>query len=207
MMDVYSPPTQKKANIMSISSPTLEQPVSPPEKFGLELRPRQLSDFHFTFQAGGILLLLALLTVAGANQLVGPEWLGYAMVALGMVAGAVTLLLFLASFSDPGDRIYEYNEEGYRLSKEWQNEVLKPFLEQKYGITFVSGRVFTDYGLRTATKDYRTFEVHLHGVKFHRVYTGKDFLARFYYPEVTGEIWLEEVVQPDRPRTVALETV
>lgn len=184
----------------------VKQPESPPKDWGVTPRKRTPKDYIYVF-------IFSILTVLAAAYAYSPSTFGSDIAradrpwlwGLSAVLGCVTLFIFS---NDPGGAYREADEIANEKSNAWQKDVLIPYLEKRYGITFRSeGSLFGGWGFPMAYKDNQTIEVSIHGVKSERKSFDpqSDSVFRYFRNFEVTTIWLEEVIRPDQIRFRALE--
>lgn len=190
---------------MVIANETIALPENPPHRWGVEVRSRTLKDYRNVAIAS--LIFLALLFFA-----VSPGWLGVDLSVDNRVPfwvfGGMAGIAVLVTLSDPGAVVAEADYEAARRSSKWQQEVLIPFLEKKYGIEIPENSLAPSWGWSRAYKDKRTLEFNSHGIRFERDSFNKSFdgTGRYFHNiTLKDDVWLEEVIRPDRVTFRAME--
>lgn len=173
------------------------QPESPPQGWGVTPRKRVLKDFKFVIIWSFVTISLTVFLIA--PQLFGVYELGQDYRVTLYIALAILFFITLAQFGDPGRVAREADVEADIRCKEWIKNVLKPFLEEKYGVKFTTGLGLYSWGNPRAVKDERTIEVAIRGVRVYRSSFIRDYdSATWGYLDVQleDEVWMEEVIRP-----------
>lgn len=181
---------------MLIANDTTVQPENPPKNWGVEVRPAKLMDYKW-------FILFALISLAFLSLGVMPGLYGLELPqgdrnACGFIGGIVGIVAVLSSLRDPGHRYAEADSIAKRRSLKWQNEILIPFLEAKYGITITSMK-FHGWGWSHAVKDNRSFEFKDHGIMFERASfdPSNELIFQYFHNIRLEKVWLEEVDRSD----------
>lgn len=190
---------------MLIANDTTVQPASPPKNWGVEVRTRTLKDYRNVAIASLIFLTLLFFGFS-------PGWLGVNLstddrVPFWVFSGMAGIAV-LVTLSDPGRVVAQADSIAARRSLDWQQEVLIPFLEKKYGIEIPKQSLAPTWSWNRAYKEKRTLEFNPHGIRFERASFNKNFDGTGnYFHNITlkDEVWLEEVIRPDRVTFRAME--
>ncbi|MBC9704974.1 MAG: hypothetical protein H9W81_08360 [Enterococcus sp.] len=188
---------------MLITKQKIAQPENPPARWGVEPRAAKLWDYKWVALFGTLFLVpLAIAAV--------PGWFGIDIpsgdrAGWGFIA-AMLCFVFLGSMGDPGGRYAEANAIADKRSEKWQREVLIPFLEEKYAIT-IPGNPFNTWGWCRAQKGKKTIEFHYHGIHFERdsFKPDSDGVSDYFCNvKLDDDVWIEEVISPDRVKFRAI---
>lgn len=161
-------------------------PVSPPKDWGIKTRKHTLSDWKGVIHLGSI-SLTALLVVAGIfmnqdllKQIVPETVLNHILVGGSFVVCVlivVTLVIAIGANELP-DR--QARAERAKIAREWENNVLIPFLEKRYGFrVFSNGSILRGYGKTEVKYQDRYFAIRIHGVKvnYHNIDSDEWFVT------------------------------
>lgn len=189
---------------MVIANEKIVQPASPPKRWGVEVRPRTLKDYRSFALALSIFLIFLFLIVS-------PGWFGVDLskdsrLAVGLFLVGPAGITALVTLSDPGRVLGAANDLARQRSYQWQQDVLFPFLEAKYGIT-IPEQSLNSFGWNRAYKDNRTIEFNPHGVIFENDNFVEGSDDRGFDNIRLTDVWLEEVVRPDQVSFRAMEEV
>lgn len=193
---------------MVVLDKTLALPDSPQTGWGVELRKLTIRDFR------GFLIFLSLIVPLGvtaslpesSNIMLGHASLSEASFFLGCVLSFFSLFALGFAFSN---RREEACSKARAKSKEWQKNVLIPYLEKKYGMTVMSDNLF-GWNYPYARIGNKSIKFAFHGVAIDTDYRfGESYSFRNFV--VGREIWAEEVVEPEkvsfRPLPVVTENM
>lgn len=189
---------------MVIANETIAQPENPPKRWGVEVRPRTLKDYRNVAIAS--LIFLIFVSLALIPSLPGGTYTAEDGIAFWVLSGFAGVVL-MVTLGDPG----RVNEEADALASKrayaWQQEVLFPFLEKKYGIEIPEQRL-DSWGWNRAYKGKRSLEFNPHGIvlEYDTFDTSSDRLnGGFYNITLNDDVWIEEVIRPDRVTFRAME--
>lgn len=196
---------------MVILNSTLEVPQIPKMGWGIVKREHRKSDFIGSMRCFVFVLLFAgLMFIPAIHHIQLPTaenadpiyLIGFIIAGL-IISVIVTLYMLNGDFNEPR---YEAMSETRRLATAWEDDILQPYLAEKYGLKFMTGTKLFSYGWTHAYYEGRSIQIRINGVQ-------RDFDATFardygemvyYYKQTEPEIWVEEVIQPD---TVSFRTL
>lgn len=171
-------------------------PATPPSDWGVVERKLTMRDFAFTFKAFACTLvcLVLILTPGLADFKVGQSSVREFGIYLGIISALATLF---SAWGASGNPHSEAVRECNRRSHQWQNDVLIPFLERRYGVSFEPYSDLFGLGYEGATYQGRTIQVRLSGVEdyFNYKFGPDDFFRSFVVRP--DQIRLEEVIRPE----------
>lgn len=184
------------------------QPDSPPKDWEITPRARTLKDFRIVIG----LSVFAALTVGliALDAIFRFSFEGNIIAAYVILI--INVIFLIGSLSDPGHVGREADMQANAKAREWQQNVLAPFLEAKYGIKFrYPLDLLTAWSNPCAIKDGRTIEVQVNGIEINLMSFFDPSLEDSFpgYPQFSleDEVWLEEVIRPEKVSYRKLETV
>lgn len=190
---------------MLIPNEMLAPPASPPHRWGVEVRRRTVKDYRNVFIAS--LIFLALLTFV-----INPGWFGMDLskedwIGVIVLFGIPSAIAVISTLSDPGKVFSEADDIAVQRSSQWEQDVLFPFLEEKYGIE-IPPQTLVSWNGNYAYKDKQTIQFKIHGLILEEdSFCEGNISPSFYNIRLADEVWIEEIIRPGTPRYRALEEV
>lgn len=171
-------------------------PETPPADWDVTVRKLTVRDFAFTIKAFVFTLLsLGLILIPGISEFkVGQSSIFEFGIYFGIISALATLF---SAWGASGNPHSEAVSECNRRSHQWQNDVLVPFLERRYGVSFGPYADLFGLGYEGANYQGRTIQVRLSGVEdyFNYKFGPDDFFRSFVVRP--DQIRLEEVIRPE----------
>lgn len=185
---------------MVVLDKTLTVPENPDPTWGVTKRKHTFRDFYWTIGFGALLAMS--LTLAFYPPLATlPAFNGKPIAELGYILtffmGLPFLVILHCAIIRPTE---EAHYDARQASGKWVNEVLKPYIEKKYGIKFYNNPLF-GWNFPSGEYEGRTIEVRIHGVQQDRDYTFTTSGCPVGHPTykiAKGGVWLEQVIRPEK---------
>lgn len=180
---------------MVILDKNITIPTTPEPGWGVERRKLRVRDFR------AFLFFLSVIIPLGIVALMPGSWdIAMAASSVGEFCLLLGCVLTLFSLFALGFAYSNRNEEACHQarakSKEWQKNVLIPYLEKKYGMKVLTDNLF-GWNYPYARIGNKSIKFALHGVEPERDYRfGESYWFRNFV--VGSEIWAEEVIEPQK---------
>lgn len=166
---------------------------SPEHGWGVTMRKRKIQDFKFalTMLACAAVFTPLAFAPALASIPVGSQRIG----PLGLFFAASFGFLALAgAYHAKNYPAVEAMQEAQAKALDWQNDVLAPHLESKYGIKFLQKQNFFAWGYALAEKNGRMISMNIRGVEVKYDYRFGDDYSFPYYRIYDDDVYLDEII-------------
>lgn len=191
---------------MVVLDKTLTVPENPDPTWGVTKRKHTFKDFNWTIGVGMILmaaLIIAFYPPVATRTFVNEKPLAELGYMLTFFSGLPFLVILHCALVRPAEEAYS---DARAASGKWVNEVLKPYIEKKYGIKFYNNPLF-GWNFPSGEYNGRTIEVRIHGVQQNRDYTFSSDLGHNTYKISKDGVWLEQVIRPEKISFKAMHPV
>lgn len=166
---------------------------NPEQSWGVSMRKRRIQDFKFALTMLACAVFFAPLSFipALANIPVGVQRIG----PLGLFFTATFGFLALAgAYHARNYPALDAMQEAKSRAFEWQNSVLAPHLEKKYGIKFLQKQNFFAWGYALAEKDGRMINMNILGIEVKYDYRFGEDYSFPYYHIYDDDVYLDEII-------------